>query len=92
MFGIGSTELILILLVALVILGPKNLPKVANSLGRAMGEFRKASTDFQRNLNMEIAVDEENEKKKQNEAAKAEPTAASSTEDKHEPESGPKSE
>lgn len=78
MFGIGSTELILILLVALVVIGPKSLPKVANSIGKAMGEFRRASTDFQRSLNTEIAMDEHNEQQKQQETAKAEPVAASS--------------
>ena len=44
MFGIGSSELLLILVVALLVLGPKNLPKVAHTLGKAMGEFRKVST------------------------------------------------
>ena len=39
MFGIGSTELLLILVVALIVLGPKNLPKIANTLGKAMGQF-----------------------------------------------------
>lgn len=55
MFGIGSTELLVILVVALLVLGPKNLPKIAQTLGRAMGEFRKVSTEFQRTLNTEIA-------------------------------------
>ena len=41
MFGIGSTELLVILVVALLVLGPKNLPKIAHTLGRAMGEFEK---------------------------------------------------
>lgn len=82
MFGIGSTELILILLVALVVLGPKSLPKVANTLGKAMGEFRRASTDFQRSLNTEIAMDEHNEKQKQEEAAKAEAAPSSESADK----------
>ncbi len=51
MFGIGSTELLVILLVALIVLGPKSLAGVSRSLGRAMGEFRKVSNDFQRTLN-----------------------------------------
>ena len=62
MFGIGSTELLVILVVALLVLGPKNLPKIAQTLGRAMGEFRKVSTEFQRTLNTEIAFEEEAEK------------------------------
>lgn len=75
MFGIGSTELLVILVVALLVLGPKNLPKIAQTLGRAMGEFRKVSTEFQRTLNTEIAFEEEAEKhakaKKEQEAAQA---------------------
>ncbi len=64
MFGIGSTELLVILVVALLVLGPKNLPKIAQTLGRAMGEFRKVSTEFQRTLNTEIAFEEEKEKRR----------------------------
>lgn len=64
MFGIGSTELLLILVVALIVLGPKNLPKIANTLGKAMGQFQRASRDFQRSINTEIAFEEEQEKKK----------------------------
>lgn len=58
MFGIGSTELIVILIVALIVLGPKSLAKFAKSLGKAMAEFRKVSTDFQRTLNYETSQDE----------------------------------
>jgi sec-independent protein translocase protein TatB len=64
MFGIGSTELLLILVVALIVLGPRNLPKIANTLGKAMGQFQRASRDFQRSINTEIAFEEEQEKKK----------------------------
>jgi len=46
MFGIGLPELILIMVVALIIIGPKKLPDVAKALGRAMGEFRRATSDF----------------------------------------------
>lgn len=63
MFGIGSTELLVILVVALLVLGPKNLPKVAHTLGKAMGEFRRVSTEFQRTLNTEIALEEEKDKR-----------------------------
>lgn len=55
MFGIGSTELLVILVVALVVLGPKSLASVSRTLGKAMGEFRRVSTDFQRTLNAESA-------------------------------------
>lgn len=50
MFGISISELILILLVALVVLGPDKLPKVARSLAKLFGEFRKHSEDLRLNI------------------------------------------
>lgn len=71
MFGIGSTELLVILLVALIVLGPRSLAKVSRSLGKAMGEFRRVSTDFQRTLNAESAEADlrEQEARRRREAA-----------------------
>ena len=45
MFGIGTSELILILVIMLIFLGPKKLPQIAHGLGRAIAEFRRASSD-----------------------------------------------
>lgn len=64
MFGIGTTELLIIMLVALIVLGPTKLPGIARSLGKALGEFRRVSTDVQRTLNLEAARIEEDEKQK----------------------------
>ena len=75
MFGIGSTELLVILLVALVVLGPKSLATISRSLGKAMGEFRRVSTEFQRTLNAEVAAEEERERR-QNETGNVSKTAA----------------
>lgn len=58
MFGIGGTELLLILLVALLVLGPKSIPQIAKTLGKALREFRQVSSDFQHTLNTEITFDE----------------------------------
>jgi len=44
MFNIGTNELLLILAIILLIFGPKKLPDLARSLGRAINEFRKASS------------------------------------------------
>lgn len=63
MFGIGSTELLLILIVALLVLGPKSLASTARTVGKVMGQFRRVSTDFQRTLNAEVAMEEEKEKR-----------------------------
>ena len=50
MFGIGMPEMILILAVALIVIGPKKLPDLAKSLGRAMGEFKRATSDFKETM------------------------------------------
>ena len=65
MFGIGSTEFLVILLVALVVLGPKSLASVSRTLGTAMGEFRRVSTDFQRTLNAEVEQEEHLKRKQE---------------------------
>jgi TatA/E family protein of Tat protein translocase len=48
MFGIGMTELMVIMAIALVVLGPKKLPELARSLGRGLAEFRRASSEMHR--------------------------------------------
>ncbi|OFV82151.1 MAG: twin arginine-targeting protein translocase TatB [Acidobacteria bacterium RBG_13_68_16] len=59
MFGsIGLPELLLIFVIALLLFGPRKLPDIGKSLGKAMGEFRRASTDLQRSLEEEVAADE----------------------------------
>ena len=50
MFGIGAPEMILILAIALIVIGPKNLPALAKSLGRAFGEFKKATSELKDSL------------------------------------------
>ena len=53
MFGLGITEVLLILVVALLVLGPKRLPEAARSLGRSMAEFRRASNEIRSSLNLD---------------------------------------
>jgi len=46
MFGMGMPEILLILAIALIVIGPKKLPDLAKSLGRAIGEFKNATREF----------------------------------------------
>lgn len=69
MFGIGSTELIVILIVALIVIGPAKLPEMAKALGKALGEFRRVSTDVKRTIEMEA---EQADQKVRTEQAKKE--------------------
>jgi len=52
MLGIGMQEIIIILIVALIVIGPKKLPDLARALGRAMAEFRRAADDLKENLDI----------------------------------------
>ena len=70
MFGtLGGPELFLILVVALIVFGPRKLPEIGKSMGKMMAEFRKASQDFQR------TIEEEVEAEKLREATRIDPPA-----------------
>jgi sec-independent protein translocase protein TatA len=60
MFGsIGMPELIIILVIALIIFGPRKLPELGKSLGRSLNEFKRASQDLQNTLEQEIKLEEQ---------------------------------
>lgn len=64
MFGsIGMPELVIILVIALIIFGPRKLPELGRSLGKSLGEFKRASNELQRTLEEEIKVEETKERK-----------------------------
>src|SRR5215207_6356816 len=52
----GPVELIIILVIALIILGPGRLPDVGSALGKSIREFRKASTDIQESVKVDVST------------------------------------
>ncbi|PYR79481.1 MAG: twin-arginine translocase TatA/TatE family subunit [Acidobacteria bacterium] len=75
MFGsIGMPELIIILVIALIIFGPRKLPELGRSLGRSINEFKKASNELRSTLEEEIRVEEQ--KDRATTAASATPPSA----------------
>ncbi len=59
MFGIGMTELLVILVIALIVFGPTRLPELAKHLGKAMREFRKATEEVKENIGLNELVNED---------------------------------
>lgn len=80
MFGIGTTELLVILVVALIVIGPSKLPDVMRTIGKGLAEFRRVSTDVKSTLETEVRRAEEKQRQEEtkkelfpeNGAAKAE--------------------
>ena len=56
MFGIGMPEMLLILAIALVVIGPKKLPDLAKTIGRAMGEFKKATNEIKASMDVDSSI------------------------------------
>ncbi len=60
MFGsIGMSELLIIFVIALIVFGPRKLPELGRSLGKSLGEFKRASNDLRNTLEEEIHVEEQ---------------------------------
>jgi sec-independent protein translocase protein TatA len=60
MFGpLGFPELLFIFILALLIFGPRKLPEIGRTIGRAMGELRRATSDLKSSLDVDLALEEE---------------------------------
>ena len=91
MFGIGMTELIVILVIALLVIGPKKLPGVARSIGKGLREFRNATSGLKDELRMDdledldieeaVPLGDQQEEEKKQEAMKTEAGGGASSED-----------
>src|SRR3954463_10307819 len=55
--SIGTTELLVILVAALVLFGPRRLPQLSKQLGKSLGEFKRASEDFKRTWEKEVEIE-----------------------------------
>jgi len=58
MGSLGFPELIIIAVIALLVFGPKKLPEIGRTIGKALGEFKKATDDFKSTIEREVHVEE----------------------------------
>ena len=63
--SIGMPELIIILVIALIIFGPRKLPELGRSLGKSLGEFKRASNELRNTLDEEIRLEEQRSTERQ---------------------------
>lgn len=62
MFGIGMPELLLIMALALIVIGPKKLPDIARALGRGLAEFKRATDEMKSTFHEEVRTAETRDK------------------------------
>lgn len=71
MFGIGTTEILIVLVIALLLLGPKEIPKIARTIGRGMRELERAKDELKQTIEFEADKDQtESPKDSEEEKAK----------------------
>jgi TatA/E family protein of Tat protein translocase len=70
-------ELVIILVIALIIFGPRKLPELGRSLGKSLGEFKRASNELRNTLEEEVRVEEQREQKAKMQEEQATALAAS---------------
>jgi TatA/E family protein of Tat protein translocase len=68
MWNIGMPELVIILVIALIIFGPRKLPELGRSLGKSIGEFKKASNELRHTLDEEIRMEDQKDQRAKTDA------------------------
>jgi TatA/E family protein of Tat protein translocase len=91
MFGIGMTELLVILTIGLIVIGPKKLPELARSLGKGLAEFRRASTEMRREF-LDVADEARIDPPTPQTPEQPEPVQAPKSESEPNPQPNPESE
>jgi sec-independent protein translocase protein TatA len=81
--SIGMSELLIIFVIALIVFGPRKLPELGRSLGKSLGEFKRASNDLRNTLEEEIHVEEQVVKAPPAPAVATAPATATATADLH---------
>jgi TatA/E family protein of Tat protein translocase len=66
--SVGTTELLVILIAALVLFGPRKLPELSRSLGKGLGEFKRASDEFKRTWEREVSLETDDRERRVGEA------------------------
>jgi sec-independent protein translocase protein TatA len=80
MFGsVGMPELLIILVIALIIFGPRKLPELGRSLGKSLGEFKRASNELRNTLEEEVRIEEQKDQRAKIEAEQTSAIEAAKT-------------
>jgi TatA/E family protein of Tat protein translocase len=80
MFGsVGMPELLIILVIALIIFGPRKLPELGRSLGKSLGEFKRASNELRNTLEEEVRIEEQKDQRTKMEAEQTSAIEAAKT-------------
>lgn len=81
MFGVGIPEILIILVIALLVLGPQKLPELAKALGKAIGEFKRATRDLRETMDLDnLDVTEPSSKEKDKKEEEEKPKDSKETE------------